>query len=51
MQFLSFVVMALGLSCAEACVIFLDQGSNLCLLYWQEDSLLLSYQESLDVFL
>ena len=27
---LSSVVVAHGLSCAEACEIFLDQGSNLC---------------------
>ena len=26
------------LSCSEACRIFLDQGSNLCLLHWQADS-------------
>ena len=29
-----------------ACGIFLDQGSNLCLLHWQVDSLPLSYQGS-----
>ena len=28
-----------GLSCSEACGIFMDQGSNLCLLHWQADSL------------
>ena len=28
-----------GLSCFSACRIFLDQGSNLCLLPWQVDSL------------
>ena len=27
------------LSCSAACGIFLDQGSNPCLLYWQEDAL------------
>ena len=30
--------------CSEACGIFLDQGSNLCLLPWQADSLPLSHQ-------
>ena len=35
-----------GLSCSAACGIFLDQGSNLCLLHWQADSLLLSHQGS-----
>ena len=29
-----------------ACVIFLDQGLNLCLLHWQADSLLLSHKEN-----
>ena len=29
---------ALGLSCSEACGIFLNQGLNLCLRYWQADS-------------
>ena len=32
-----------GLSCSEAHGIFLDQGSNLCLLLWQVDSLPLSH--------
>ena len=36
--------MAQGLSCSEACGIFPDQGSNLCLLHWQVDSLPLSHQ-------
>ena len=27
-----------GLSCLTACVIFLDQGLNLCSLHWQVDS-------------
>ena len=27
-----------GLSCSEACSIFLNWGLNLCLLYWQADS-------------
>ena len=30
--------MAHGLSCSAACGIFLDQGSNPCLLHWQADS-------------
>ena len=32
------VVVTHGLSCPAACVIFLDQGSNLCPLHWQADS-------------
>ena len=28
------IVVAHGLGCAKACGIFLDQGSNLCLLHW-----------------
>ena len=40
------VVVAHGLSCSVACGIFLDQGSNLCLLHWQADSLVLRYQGS-----
>ena len=35
-----------GLSCSEACEIFPDQGSNLCLLHWQVDSFPLSHQGS-----
>ena len=31
------------LSCSVTCEIFLDQGSNLCLLHWQADSLPLSH--------
>ena len=34
------------LSCSEACGIFLDQGSNPCLLHRQADSLPLSHQGS-----
>ena len=34
------------LSCSAACAIFLGQGSNLCLLHWQEDSLPLGHQGS-----
>ena len=37
------VVVEHGLSCCEACGIFLDQGSNSCLLLWQVDSLPLSH--------
>ena len=33
------------LSCSTACGIFPDQGWNLHLLHWQEDSLSLSHQE------
>ena len=33
-----------GLGCQEACEIFLDQGLNLCLLYWQADSYPLHHQ-------
>ena len=32
------LVVAHGLSCPATCGIFLDQGSNLCLLHWQVDS-------------
>ena len=38
-------------SCSVACGIFLGQGSNLCLLHWQEDSLRLSHQRSPALFL
>jgi len=38
------VVVVLRLSWSEACGISLDQGLNLCLLHWQDDSLLLSHQ-------
>ena len=38
------VVVACGLSCSEACGIFLDQGSNPCPLHWQADSYLLDHQ-------
>ena len=37
------LVVAYGLSCSVACGIFRGQGSNLCLLHWQVDSLPLSY--------
>ena len=39
-------VVAHGFSCSAAYGIFLDQGSNLCFLHWQEDSVLLSHQGS-----
>ena len=32
-------VVAPGLGCSKACGIFPDQGSNLCFLHWQVDSL------------
>ena len=38
------VVVVQGLSCYEACGIFLDQGLKSCLLDWQVDSLLLSHR-------
>ena len=40
------VVVAYRLSCSTACGIFLDQGSNPCLLHWQADSLPPSHQGS-----
>ena len=39
--------MVRGLHCSVACVIFLGQGSNPCLLYRQADSLQLSHQPNL----
>ena len=42
----SSVVVAHGLGCSEACGIFLDQGSDLSLLHWQEDFSLPSHQGS-----
>ena len=38
------VVVAHGLSCPMACGIFLDQGSKLCPLHWQEESYPLDHQ-------
>ena len=38
------IVVVHRLSCSMTCGIFLDQGLNLCLLHWQEDSLPLSHQ-------
>ena len=40
------IVVAHRLSCSESCEIFPNQGSNLCLLRWQADSLPLSHQGS-----
>ena len=40
-------VVAQGLTCSNACDIFLDEGLNLCLLHWQADSLPLSHQGTL----
>ena len=39
-----------GLSCPVACGIFPDQGSNPCTLYWHMDSLPLSHQGSLLIY-
>ena len=39
-------VVAHGLSCSVVCEIFLDQGSNLCPLFWQVDSYPLYHQGS-----
>ena len=38
-----------GLSCSVACGLFLDRGSNPCLLHWQADSLPLSHQGSPEI--
>ena len=43
---MSSVVAAHRLSCSATCGIFPDQGSNLCSLYWQENSHPLSHQGS-----
>ena len=40
------VLLSSGISCLETCGIFLAQGSNLCLLHWQVNSLPLSHQGS-----
>ena len=40
------VTVAHGLSCSKACGTFPDQGSNLCLLHWQVNSLSLSHPGS-----
>ena len=38
------IAVVYGLSCSEACGIFLDRGLNSCLLHWQVDSLPRSHQ-------
>ena len=43
------IVVAHRLSHSAACGIFLDQGSNPCLLHWQADSLPLSHQGNLAI--
>ena len=43
---ISSIVVACGLSCSEACGIFLDQGPNPHLLHWWGDALPLSHQGS-----
>ena len=40
------VVVVYGLCCSAACGISLDQGSHLCLLHWQGDSLPVHHQGS-----
>ena len=40
------IVVAHKLNCSVACGIFMDKGSNLCLLHWQANCLSLSQQES-----
>ena len=44
------VVVVHGFSCFAACGILSDQGSNLCLLHWQADSLPLSHQGTLPMY-
>ena len=51
LQSTSSIVVAHGLSCSTACGIFPEQGSNLCLLHWQADSLPLSHQGSFSLML
>ena len=45
------VVVVHGLSCSAACGIFLDEGSNPCLLHWQVHSVPLSHRGSTGVLL
>ena len=45
-QVLGLYTVVHQLSCSKACGIFPDQGSNLCLLHWQADSLPLRHQGS-----
>ena len=49
-QALGSVNAALGLSCPAVCVVFPNQGSNLCPLHWQMDSSPLDNQGSLPWF-
>ena len=44
LQSTGLVILVNGVSCPQACGIFPDKGSNLCVLHWQEDSLPLSHQ-------
>jgi len=46
LQSTGLIVVAHGVSSSAACGIFLDPGSNPCLLHWQADSLPLSHQGS-----
>ena len=46
LRFLGPGAQAHRVSCSMACGIFLDQGSNPCILHWQVDSLPLSHQGS-----
>ena len=46
LQTTSSIVVTHCFCCSLACGIFLDQGSNLCLLHWRENSLPLSHQGS-----
>ena len=45
------IIVAHRIRCSWACEIFPDQGSSPSLLRWQEDSLPLSHQESLESYL
>ena len=46
LEHMGSIIVAYGLSCSAACGIFPDQGSNLCLLNWQENSYLLCHEGS-----
>ena len=50
-QNMGSIAVAQGLRCSVASGIFLDQGSDSCLLHWQVDSLLLSHQGSPNIYL
>ena len=45
-QSLGSIIVTHGFSCSVACGIFPDQGSSLCLLHWQADSVPQSHQGS-----